>query len=218
MRTFDEIEPPLAFEPDGVVRDVTMLVPLASFERAIAAAELMSALTIESSTILDELTESEARSARAMVPSRILPVVTAPVPIVRTPVLEIVASHERATDVATLPALPTSIFPPVSEASLENAMAAEAEMSVLVIVASVMSAETTLPSTILDELTESEARSASAIVPSRILPVVTAPVPIVRTQAFVEVISPERVTAVATFDALPMRTVLSASVLVSPFT
>jgi hypothetical protein len=69
------MDPPLALEPDGVVREVTILVPDASFERAMAAEALMSASSI--------------------VASRIFVLVTAPVPRVRTPALVAVASHEK---------------------------------------------------------------------------------------------------------------------------
>jgi hypothetical protein len=46
VSTFDEIDPPFAFVPVGVFRDVMMFVPLASFESAMAAEEEMSALVI----------------------------------------------------------------------------------------------------------------------------------------------------------------------------
>ena len=62
VRTFDEIEPPFALLPVGVVKLVTMLEPLASFERAIAAAALMSALTISPSRIFAEVTAHVVRS------------------------------------------------------------------------------------------------------------------------------------------------------------
>ena len=88
------MDPPLAFDPVGVVREVMIEEPLASLERAMAAEALMSAFTISPSRILAELTESLARSARAIVPSRILAVVTDHVPRVRTPALVVVASPE----------------------------------------------------------------------------------------------------------------------------
>jgi hypothetical protein len=61
----------------------------------------------------------------------ILPNVTASLAIVVRPALEIVTSPVTATDVGTLPLLPTRIFPLDIEASFECAIAAEALMSAL---------------------------------------------------------------------------------------
>ena len=105
VRTLALMEPPLALLPVGVVKLVTILEPLASFERAIAAEALMSALTISPSRIsllptapaamLPARMVSVAMSPVRIVASRILPVVMAPVPIVRTPALVTVASPEK---------------------------------------------------------------------------------------------------------------------------
>jgi hypothetical protein len=53
--------------------------------------------------------------------------------IVTAPVLAIVASPDIATDVGTFDALPTRIFPDVSEASFEKSIAAEADTLAFVI-------------------------------------------------------------------------------------
>ena len=94
-------------------------------------------------------------------------------------------------------------------------IAAVAEISALVILAS----------TIFAESTESVARSASAIDPSTIfaeltasaasLASVTALFAMVSTPVFEIVASPEMVCGVATFDALPIKMAPSASVLVN---
>jgi hypothetical protein len=65
--------------------------------------------------ILAVVTASLAISAAAIVPSNILVEVIAPVPIVKAPVLLIVASPLTATAAAALDALPTRIFPEVSD-------------------------------------------------------------------------------------------------------
>jgi hypothetical protein len=61
----------------------------------------------------------------------ILANVTASFAMVRDPELERVASPETATEVGTLPLLPTRIFPLVTDANLECAIAAESLMSAL---------------------------------------------------------------------------------------
>jgi hypothetical protein len=56
VRTFEVIDPPFAFEPDGAASDVTMDDPDASLVRAIAADALISAFTISPSLIFAEVT------------------------------------------------------------------------------------------------------------------------------------------------------------------
>lgn len=47
VRTFELIDPPFAFEPDGAASEVTIEEPEASFESAIFAELFMSAFRIE---------------------------------------------------------------------------------------------------------------------------------------------------------------------------